>query len=592
MIPESYQILFVILVIVGMIGVLVTDKVKASWVFLMTAVLLMLGGSIQFQDLLSGLSNPSIATIITLIIITAGINDHFNFAGFFEKLFGSTGNQRSFILRMGVSVSAVSSIMNNTPVVAMMMPYVYQWGRKHNINPSRLLIPLSYSAIVGGVITLIGTSTNLVLNGLLSENNQTQLTFSDFFIPGLLVTLGCLLFMFIAGPWLLRDNKEILKALEEKAREYLVESRIVNGSELIGKTIQDAGLRSLTSVFITEIIRDNRRISPVKPTEFLNEGDILLFAGETATTLNVINSIKGLELKISHTDTLNAENDIVEAIVTQNSSLDHKSVKESGFRERYDAAIIGIHRLGEQISGKIGSVELRTGDLLLIIAGDDFKEKISRTNDLLIINTIARPEKMAKWKLWTFVSISLVSVAFIAVGLLGLLSGLFIILFSQLLLGLTSMEKVKQNISLDLLAILVSALALGDALINSGTADFITASLFANAESWSPMVILGAVFFTTFLLTSMITNVAAISIIFPIVYSLASIGGVPATALYLTAAFAASCCFATPFAYQTNLMVMEAGNYSFSDFVRIGLPLSFVYAAIFLTFAAFKFSLL
>lgn len=575
-----------------MIVVLVTDKVKTSWVFLCAIALLILGGSIGVGDFLEGLANPSILTIFTLIIITAGINDHINLAGFFEKLFGKAGNQRSFILRMGVSVSAVSAFMNNTPVVAMMMPYVYQWGRKHKINPSRLLIPLSFSAILGGVITLIGTSTNLVLNGLLEENNRPLLGFGDFLIPGLLITAGCLVFLFLFGPYLLRDNKEILKSLEEKAREYLVESRVLKGSELIGKTVEKAGLRHLESVFLTEIVRGNKRVSPVRPTEILEDGDVLLFAGEMANTLQVINQVKGLELQDRSKFEIKNDAEVIEAIVTQNSTLDHRTVKEISFREKYDAAIIGIHRLGEKISGKIGSMELRTGDLLLITAGAEFRDRSSRTNDLLIVNTITRAAKLPNWRLWTFLAVALGSVCLIMAGVVGLLSGLLVILFAQLLLKMTDMEDIKKNVSLDLLIILIAALALGKALIGSGAADYLNEMFFANAASWSPFITLCVVFAATFVLTSLITNVAAITIIFPVIYSLAASSALPEEALYLTAAYAASCCFATPFAYQTNLMVMEAGNYSFNDFIRIGIPVSLVYALIFLTFAAFKYSLL
>ncbi len=592
MLAESYQIPFVLGVILLMIVVLVTDKVKTSWVFLCAIALLIVGGSIGVEDFLEGIANPSILTIFTLIIITAGINDHINLAAFFERLFGKAGNERSFILRMGVSVSAVSSIMNNTPVVAMMMPYVYQWGRKHKINPSRLLIPLSFSAILGGVITLIGTSTNLVLNGLLEENNRPLLGFADFLLPGLLVTAGCLIFMFLFGPWLLRDNKEILRSLEEKAREYLVESRVLNGSELIGKTVEKAGLRHLESVFLTEIVRDNKRISPVRPTEVLEQGDVLLFAGEMANTLQVINKVKGLELQDRSKFEIKNDAEVIEAIVTQNSTLDHRTVKETSFREKYDAAIIGIHRLGEKISGKIGSMELRTGDLLLITAGAEFRDRSSRTNDLLIVNTITRAAQLPNWRLWTFLGVTIASVTLIIAGLIGLLSGLLLILFAQLMLKMTDMENIKKNVSLDLLLILIAALALGKALIGSGAAEYINELFFANAQSWSPLITLCVVFLATFVLTSLITNVAAITIIFPVIYSLAASSALPEEALYLTAAYAASCCFATPFAYQTNLMVMEAGNYSFNDFIRIGIPVSLVYALIFLTFATFKYSLL
>ena len=233
MLAPELQIPFVLGTIVLMITVLVTDRFKASLVFLLAATALISAGAIKLSDLFAGVSNPSILTIFALILITAGINDHFDLAAFFDRLFGRAGNQRTFILRMGLSVSAVSSVMNNTPVVAMMMPYVYEWGKKHNISPSRLLLPLSYSAIVGGVITLIGTSTNLVLNGLLRESAVPVLGFGDFLIPGLLVTLGTLLFMYAFGPSLMPDKRNILDEMEDNARRYLVETRIEKNSKLI-----------------------------------------------------------------------------------------------------------------------------------------------------------------------------------------------------------------------------------------------------------------------------------------------------------------------------------------------------------------------
>lgn len=591
MLPDNLQIPFVLIVILTMIVVLVTDKIKTSQVFLATSAVLLVGGSVHVNDFVAGLSNPSILTIFTLIIITAAINDHFNLAAFFEGLFGRAGNQRSFILRMGSSVAAISSVMNNTPVVAMMMPYVYQWGRKHKINPSRLLIPLSFSAILGGVITLIGTSTNLVLNGLLEENGLPLLHFGDFIVPGLLVAGACILFMFFFGPVLLRDNKEILRSLEENAREYLVETRLLSHSGFNGKTVEEAGLRNLESVFLSEIVREKIRISPVKPSEVLRHDDILLFAGETETTLQFIKNFKGLELSKKERFEIKDNAEIIEAIVTQNSALDRQTVKEAGFREKYDAAIIGIHRQGERVSGKIGLAQLHTGDLLLLTAGPEFRDRNSRTNDLLIINTIVQKEKVARWKFWGFLISVALSIGLITTQVLDLFPALLIILFTLLILGLTDVEKVKKNISLDLLIVLISALALGKALIDTGAAAYLTDIFFQHVAGWSPISILAAVFGATFVLTSLITNVAAITIIFPIVFSLSLQTNVPVEALFLTSAYAASCCFATPFAYQTNLMVMEPGNYNFNDFLRIGIPVSLVYALVFLTFAVFKFHL-
>lgn len=571
---------------------LVADRFKASLVFAVTVAFLLIGNSLSVSQFLEGFSNPSIITIFTLILITAGFNEYFSLASFFEKLFGKTSGQRGFILRMGLAVSTVSSIMNNTPVVAMMMPYIYKWGKNRDINPSRLLMPLSFAAILGGVITLIGTSTNLVLNGLLTDSAQIPLGFGDFFLPGIAVTLVCLLFMFLLGPSLLPDNGKNLESLQQKAREYLVETTIHPGSPLIGRNVETAGLRNLKSVFLTEIIRGDLRITPVRPTHTLKADDILLFAGEKDSMLELIGNTPGLDLSKQKQFAVSGNGEIVEAIVTQNSQLDRRTVKEVGFREKYDAAIIGVHRHGEKLLGKIGSLPLHTGDLLLMTTGNEFKERIARNNDVLIINTIAQREKLKRSKVAIFITSSLLAIGLSIAGILPLLPALMLILFTQILLGMITIEKAKQNISFDLLLILVSALAIGQALIQSGAADWLTAQIFQNASEWSRLSILTGIFVSTFVLTSLVTNIAAITIIFPIALSLAQSGVADPTAIFLTAAFGASCCFATPIAYQTNLMVMEAGNYRFKDFLKFGLPLSLVYAVVFLAFATFKYNLL
>lgn len=592
MISLDYHITFVLSVILLMVVLLVTDRFKASMVFLSTVVLLFLGGVLEVSDFISGFSNMSILTIFLLIIITASLNDHFNLAAFFDRSLGSARSDRSFLLRMTGSVAAVSSFMNNTPVVAMMMPYVYNWGNRNNINPSKLLIPLSYAAILGGMITLIGTSTNLVLNGLLASEDRELLGFGDFVVPGLLVTVGCLAFIYLASPYLLKERKNLLKALEENSREYLVETIVAEHSSMAGMTVEEAGLRNLEGVFLTEIVRKDKHITPVSPSQIIEKGDLLMFAGETSLIFNLLKNGKGLELSKKLQFQIEDNADVAEVVVTQNSTLDRKTVKEVGFREKYDAAIIGIHRRGEKVSGKIGRVTLRTGDLLLLTTGPNFRERNHRYQDLLIINTIEKAKEITKnQKLIFWVGLA-VSLSLMISGVFSLFEGLFGIVISQFLAGMLTLEGAKKNVSLDLLLILTGALAIGEALISSGAAGFLMSTIFSNASEWPPLLIISIIFLTTFILTSLITNVAAISIVFPMVMGLALATDIPEKALFLTAAYAASCCFVTPFAYQTNLMVVEAGNYRFVDFIRMGLPLSMVYAAIFLTYVVLQFNLL
>lgn len=587
--PELYHIPFVWAIIATMIVFLISDRFKPSLIFLAATALLWLGGVLDMAVWTEGLSNRSIITIFLLIIITAGLNQNFNLASLFARIFGGVHSAPGFILRMGGAVAGFSALMNNTPVVAVMMPHVYAWGKSRNISPSKLLMPLSFSAILGGMITLIGTSTNLVLNGLLEQNKLPLLGFSDFLWPGLLVTASGLLVMVIFAPRLLKERSDFLQEVRENPREYMVELRILPKAELAGKTVEHAGLRNLTGIFLSEIIRGQRLIAPVRPNQLLEENDILLFAGETSNVLELAKTYPGLELAKTNKFNLVKDTSVVEAIVSQNSSLDRHNAKDLGFRERFDAVIIGIHRRGEKLSGKIGSQALRTGDVLLMIAGKDFASRNAQREDMIVLNNLPEATVLSPSRRYFFLTGLILSLGLSVFGSFNLFESLVLILLLQMLLGMSNMELVKRSLSLDLLIVLVSALALGEALIHSGAAAALGNSLGQWVEHWSPLLTLSIIFMTTLLLTSFVTNVAAIAIIFPVVFSLALAQIVPAPALFLTAAFGASCSFLTPFAYQTNLMVMELGNYKFADFLKLGSLVSITYAVVFMSFIYFYY---
>lgn len=568
---------------------LVWGGVRASYIFMMAVGAFLLLGITPIETFLKGFSNLSILTIMLLIVITAGISDHFSFNGAFERLFGTSVSIRGFILRMGASVAAISSIMNNTPVVAMMMPYVHSWGKKYGVSPSKLLIPLSYMAIVGGVVTLIGTSTNLVLNGLLEASGQELLSFWDFLVPGALVAISCLLVIVWLAPILLKNRKDVLQAFEENSREYLVETVITDNAPIVDKTVEEAELRNLKGVFLTEVIRNGEVIAPIRPTQTLKASDVLLFAGETGSIFDLLKEGKGLELAKKRKFQINETTDVIESVVAQNSALDRSTLKDISFREKFDAAVIGIHRKGEKLTGKLGIMPLRTGDLMLLTPGPEFKAR--NQEDLIVINTISRVKEMKLWRKRIFGLAILVSLVLMLMGAVGLFEGLLALLAVQLALGMMSLDKLKSVSSLDLLIILVSSLTIGSSLVGSGAADFLANTIFANAHSWSPRFLIFIVFVITFLLTSFVTNIAAIAIVFPILLSLTTQLPGMDKVLYLTAAYAASCCFITPYAYQTNIMVMELGKYRFKDFLKLGLPLSLVYGAVFLSYAIYTFDL-
>ncbi len=590
MIPAEYHIYVVSLTLAGLIFALFRRGNRTALTFFIAVLILIVTGVLTTDQFLKGFGNRQIAIIFVLIFITGALRDHFNLLGFLDRPFRGARTQRGMLLRMTGIVALGSSFLNNTPVVALMIPYVSDWCKKRGIAPSQLLIPLSYSAILGGMITIIGTSTNLVLNGFLEQSGQPLFSFFDFLIPGLLVTIGGILFMLIAGPRLLPWREDVLDQLSDPTRDYVVETKVRSGSRLIGKSVQDAGLRNLSGVFLVEIVRDERVITPVEPEEVIEEGDSLLFVGETERVVDLTDGMPGLELS-KHTDFEDAEGrNIIEAVIPANSSLIGSTVKQVNFRERYQAGILAIHRNGERVSGKIGEIRFQAGDLLLLSTGKSFARNEFRFNNLYIVKQIKNPSVKKAPPKRVFVGVvALVGIAGLF-GYVNLFMATLIMLAALLVLGFVNVDGMKKEMDVKLLLILVSALALGRAMIESGAADALADWIEGTLSGGGPIVISIVLFILTFVLTSFITNAAAVSIAFPIAYSLGLVAGPEvAVGYYMTIAFAASCAFLTPMGYQTNLMVMGPGGYQFKDFLRIGGPLSFLYALISLTFVWIHF---
>jgi di/tricarboxylate transporter len=569
--------------------VLITEKVRPPVAFFLLSIYLVVIGAVELQDFLNGFSNSSIATIFALILITVVIREHFNVLDLLDRFFYRAKSGRGFLFRMGLMVSAVSSVLNNTPVVALLIPYVNSWGRKAGINPSKLLMPLSFMAIAGGMITLIGTSTNLVLNGLLQQNDQPVLGFGAFFIPGVLVTLGGLIYLVLIGFRLLPDRGDLVDQLKENIREYLVAAEIENSSVAIGRSVLEAGLRNLQGIFLLEIIREDKIISPVGPDEILEVGDTLVFAGDIEAISVLVKSEKGVSFSKHASFHEEEVSEIVEAVVPSNSILAGKMVRESNFRERYHAGILSIYRNGERLHGRIGDVRLQSGDLLLMVVGAGFER--SQEKDLLVLQKKLTEKRITGWRKPALILISAIIVGMTIIGITDLFMGSILILATMILFRFLGMQTIRKEFDFGLLMILVGALTLGKALIGSGAGEIMGHTIISTTNSLPSGWVLLSLFVLTFILTSLVTNVAAVSIAFPLAVALLPDLGIPTEAVYLNIAFAASCAFATPIGYQTNLMVYGPGQYRFMDFVRVGLPLSVIYMAISLAWICWKYQI-
>ncbi|WP_457622332.1 SLC13 family permease [Persephonella sp.] len=575
----SFEVLILLSVILFLIVGLYLEIFHPAAVFFIAVSILVLSGILSPSEALSGFSNEQIATIILLLLVSNLIQKMGIINYYFSKILKENLTYKQFLGKMFFTVSSLSSFLNNTPIVAMLIPYVYDWSRKKRIAPSKLLIPLSYAAILGGTITLIGTSTNLLVNGLVVENNLEPLEILDFAYVGIPATIAGFLYMFFIGYKLLPDRKDVLESFLERKKEYIVETIIKKNSPLVGKSVKEAQLRNLKGLFLIEIIRSHKKIYPVSPEEILEENDILIFAGQTDSITDLISSKSGLSLpEFCVVD--DEKVDVVEVVISNNSSLINKKVRDTDFRAKFDAAILAVHRNGEKLRGKIGEISLKPGDLLLLITGKDFWKRAEDTTDFYIVSKVREIFNIDTRKgNLVFLSFLLV-IILSALKIISLFTGLILLIAGFVIFKITSYSEIKKGLDINLVIIAALSLSIGKAMILTGTADILASHI---NSLFSPLGVLGAllgVYIFTNILTEFVTNIAAASITFPIALSLANSLHADPTAFVLAVAYGASASFITPIGYQTNLMVYGVGNYKFKDFVKVGLPLSIIYAII------------
>lgn len=583
----SFDIYVVLSTIVVMVVLLYSEKFRPSLLFSVVLIIYLFSNILTPEDVLQGLSNKQIVVIFLLMILSSGMRKVIG-NNFFDWIFKNGISPKRFLMRMMLIVSSSSAFLNNTPIVAFMIPYVKDWSEQNKHAPSKFLIPLSFATILGGMITVVGTSTNLVLNGLIQQKGLTILNFKDFLFLGLIVTLLGWVYLYFFGYNLLPSHLDKAIINDSNLQEYIVETKIDKGSKLEGKNVKEAGLRNLKEIFLVEIFRDAKIITPVKPEEKLCEGDVLFFAGNKKSILEFISNFNGIHLPDQKAIEQYKHFNFTEAIIPSSSTLVGMKVKSSDFRKRFNASIIALHRHGKKVTSKIGETVLSSGDLLLLLSGDE----INFSNDELLIVSNKSQKIVKEKRSLEKIVIAIFSFLFLIMGITGIFDLFLAVIVSILCLMFIKkidIHDVKNSIDIDLVVMLVSALAIGTALTKTGSADWLVQSLLNISGSISILSMICILFVSTLILTSLITNAAAVSIMFPIALSLSeqTLGNyVP---FFVAIAFAASGDFITPIGYQTNLMVMGPGRYSFKDFFKVGLPFTIIYIIACITFIYFYY---
>ncbi|MGQ3643149.1 SLC13 family permease [Ornithobacterium rhinotracheale] len=571
---QMYLVIIVLLVLV--VG-LATDKVRSSMLFLLSALVLMVFNVLDPKTFLSSFANKSIAIIFVLILLTSAINFNYNIVKYLDKIFTQENKPKYFLFQTTSWVSFISAFMNNTPIVALMIPYITHWSKRHGQAPSKFLIPLSYAAITGGMLTTIGTSTNLVLNGFIESRGIKAFTMFDFLLPGLVTCVACLIFMVFFAYKILPARKSAID-IKENLKEYLVEISLKPNAQVVGHTVEEAGLRNLLGVYLVEIFRDGKTISPVSPQETLQPNDLLFFAGDTQHIVEIVKEKNGFVFPKTERFNLKGDLKVVETLIPYNSNLAGRTLKESRFREKYDAAVIAIHRNGERLRGKLGEIRLAYGDLLMLTTGEHFAQLVQNNTNIYVLEEKDEIKKIPFWKSAILLAVSVLALGLSVFKILDFFVSLLVILSAFFALKMYNSTQLKNNLNIDLFLILGSSIAIGTAFMDTGGAKWIGDFVLSIFQQYDKIGILIGVYLLTLILTSFVTNVAAISIVFPIAFEISRELNMPAQALFLAIAFGASCAFITPFGYQTNLMIYGVGGYKFKDFIKIGVPMTVIYS--------------
>ncbi|PWN07785.1 SLC13 family permease [Rhodohalobacter mucosus] len=576
----AFEGIFVLFVILICLLTLLFSRIQADLVFLGGLTLIIVFNIIPVTDALVGFSNEGMLTIAALYVVAAGLRDTGAIQFIIQKLLGRPKELWRTQAVIIAPVLSMSAFMNNTPIVASFIPALQEWARKYRIPVSKILMPLSYAAILGGTCTLIGTSTNLIVNGLLiSEENMALNIFEPAYV-GIPIAIGGFIYLLLFGRKGLPDGSSSLSSFEN-TREYTIEMMIRESSPLIGNTIEDAGLRHLPGLFLVEIVRDGTILAAVEPDEILQENDRLIFTGMVESIVD-LQHIQGLEPATDQVFKLNSprrDRHLVEAVVSPSNALNGKSVKEGEFRNRYGAVILAVSRRGERIRKKVGDIMLQTGDILLLETPRNFADRYKSSNDFLLVSTLDQsgtPDYSKSWVSWVILGTMVLAAA---TGLLSMFQASFLAAGAMLITRCTRGGTARNSIDWQVLIVIGAALGIGNALQLTGVAETLAAGFIGFAGNHPYMALIGT-YLVTWMLTEMITNNAAAVLVFPIALSTAASLGTDFMPFVMTIMFAASASFATPIGYQTNLMVLGPGGYRFTDYVKFGLPLNLIVAVI------------
>jgi len=567
------ELLFVGILLIAALGLLASNHYSPDIILVAVVSLLLVCAILTPEEALSGFSNQGIATIAVLYVVVAGLSESGTVAWLSRSLLGRPSNLVTAQFRLLLPAASLSAFANNSPVVAMFTPAVQNWCQRTGFKPSQLLLPLSYASILGGTCTLIGTSTNLVVDGMLRQANLGGFSLFELAWIGVPITLIGIIYLLVFSRFLLpmRDSASVSF---DNIREYLVEMKVEKDSELIDQTVEEAGLRHLPGLYLVEINRNNEVFSATPQTQIRN-GDQLVFAGAVESVVE-LRRIRGLVPVTTQAFKLNGrqrDRRLFEAVLAGASPAVGMSIRQTRFRHRYNAAVLSVARNGERLAGKLGNIILQPGDTLLLEAQKGFLFKYRNSREFLLVSRLTETNDVNHEKAPIALAILVGMLAIVALNIFGILQASLLAAGLLRVTGCLSLEAARKSIDFRVLLVIACAFGLGAAIEKVGLSTLIVMQTMTIAGT-NPLVLLAMIYLMTVLLTETITNNAAAIVMFPIAVSAAESLGVNVAPFAVAVMIAASASFMTPIGYQTNLMVQGPGGYHFTDYTRLGFPLS------------------
>ncbi|MFS1936176.1 SLC13 family permease [Vibrio splendidus] len=567
---------FVLAILLGIITCLLVTRIKPSFIFAGAAFIAFMAGMIDLSSLANNFTNSSLLTLILLILASSALEKTRLISWVSRNI--SEGRLGTVVAKLGISTALLSSFTNNTAVVVSLIGAI---KRNQQHAPSKLLIPLSYAAILGGTLTLIGTSTNLIINSFVEDAGLPSLNFFTPTLIGLAVLVG--------GVLILIPLSYFLPSYDDGSQDdlpYFLEARVEPGSSLVGRSVSENNLRALRKLFLAEVIRDGKTTASIDPDFILQARDRLLFCGDVESVAT-LQEIQGLTLFGQHH--LNGQS-FVEVVVSSSASFCNKTLKTSQFRDRFDAVVVAIRRGHERLEGGLGNITLTAGDTLILVPGKRFEEQRQQHNkEFVLMNDLDSSAKLDADKS-TFVLLGFASVIGLSLAdVVPIIKGLAGFLLLLVAFGVVQLGELRRRFPVDIVVIVGSALSIAQLMISSGLSERMGLMFMEAFNGWGVFGALVATYFMTLVLTELVTNNAAAALSFPIGYSMAVGYGVDPMPFIMAVLFGASASFISPYGYQTNLLVYSVGNYHLTDYLRIGIPISIVYSGLVLTLIPYFF---